>query len=61
MSATGAQATVGLGGAQPVVGREQARDLRPDLTVPNGQAMDKVDGFAVDAAASAGSRRVATT
>lgn len=39
-----------LGGALPVVTKELVRDLMPDLMVLNGYAMDKVEGFAIDAA-----------
>jgi len=39
-----------LGGPLPVVKKELVRDLLPDLMVLNGYAMDKVEGFAIDAA-----------
>ncbi len=39
-----------LGGDLPVVTKELVRDLLPDLSVLNGYAVDKVEGFAVDAA-----------
>jgi hypothetical protein len=39
-----------LGGTLPVVEKELVRDLLPDLMVLNGYAMDKVEGFAIDAA-----------
>jgi hypothetical protein len=39
-----------LDGDLPVVEKELVRDLLPDLMVLNGYAMDKVEGFAIDAA-----------
>jgi hypothetical protein len=39
-----------LGGPLPVVTKELVRDLLPDLAVLNGYAMDKIEGFAIDAA-----------
>ncbi len=39
-----------LGGALPVVAKEQVRDLLPDLAVLNGYAVDKIEGFAIDSA-----------
>ncbi|QYK41648.1 MAG: esterase-like activity of phytase family protein [Paracoccaceae bacterium] len=39
-----------LGGPLPVVTKEEVRDLLPDLMVLNGYTMDKVEGFAIDAA-----------
>ncbi|MDP4031324.1 MAG: esterase-like activity of phytase family protein, partial [Pseudorhodobacter sp.] len=39
-----------LGGTLPVVTKELVRDFLPDLAVLNGYAMDKVEGFAIDAA-----------
>ncbi len=39
-----------LGSPLPVVSKELVHDLLPDLMVLNGYAMDKVEGFAVDAA-----------
>lgn len=39
-----------LGSPLPVVTKELVRDLLPDLMVLNGYAMDKVEGFAIDAA-----------
>lgn len=39
-----------LGGALPVVRKELVRDLLPDLAVTRGFAVDKIEGFAVDAA-----------
>jgi hypothetical protein len=39
-----------LGGPLPVVTKEPVRDLLPDLAVLNGYAMDKIEGFAIDAA-----------
>ncbi|NUB46011.1 esterase-like activity of phytase family protein [Fertoebacter nigrum] len=39
-----------LGGALPVVTKELVRDFLPDLMVLNGYAMDKIEGFAIDAA-----------
>ncbi|MCP8895605.1 esterase-like activity of phytase family protein [Shinella daejeonensis] len=41
----------GLGGELPVVTKEEVRDLLPDLkSATNGYVVDKVEGFAVDAA-----------
>ncbi|WP_101340493.1 esterase-like activity of phytase family protein [Cereibacter azotoformans] len=39
-----------LGGALPLVTKETVRDLIPDLEVLNGYVVDKVEGFAIDAA-----------
>ena len=39
-----------LGGALPVVTKELVRDFLPDLAVPNGYTVDKIEGFAIDAA-----------
>ena len=39
-----------LDGALPVVEKGLVRDLLPDLKVLNGYVMDKVEGFAIDAA-----------
>ncbi|MFC3071864.1 esterase-like activity of phytase family protein [Shinella pollutisoli] len=39
-----------LGGELPVVGKEEVRDLISDLKAANGYVVDKVEGFAVDAA-----------
>lgn len=39
-----------LGGALPVVTKELAHDFLPDLQAQNGYVVDKVEGFAVDAA-----------
>ncbi|MQW73157.1 alkaline phosphatase [Sinorhizobium medicae] len=39
-----------LGGALPVLKKEEVRDLIPDLKSLNGYVADKVEGFAVDAA-----------
>ena len=39
-----------LGEALPVVKKEIVRDLLPDLAVLNGYTVDKVEGFAIDAA-----------
>lgn len=39
-----------LGSPLPVVSKELVHDLLPDLMALNGYAMDKVEGFAVDAA-----------
>ncbi|MCU0901949.1 MAG: esterase-like activity of phytase family protein [Cypionkella sp.] len=39
-----------LGGTLPVVTKELVRDLLPDLGVLNGYAVDKIEGFAIDAA-----------
>ena len=39
-----------LGGELPVVKKEEVRDLIPDLKAANGYVVDKVEGFAVDAA-----------
>ena len=41
---------VALGETLPVVSKELVRDLLPDLGVLNGYAVDKVEGFAIDAA-----------
>jgi Esterase-like activity of phytase len=39
-----------LGGTLPVVAKEVVRDLIPDLAATNGVIVEKVEGFAVDAA-----------
>ena len=39
-----------LGGTLPVVDKELARDFLPDLTATGGYAVDKIEGFAIDAA-----------
>ena len=39
-----------LGGPLPVVRKEMVRDLLPDLGITRGFAVDKIEGFAVDAA-----------
>lgn len=39
-----------LGETLPVVKKEEVRDLMPDLKAPNGYVVDKVEGFAIDAA-----------
>ncbi|MBB5043170.1 esterase-like activity of phytase family protein [Shinella fusca] len=39
-----------LGGELPVVRKEEVRDLIPDLKAGNGYVVDKVEGFAIDAA-----------
>ncbi|WP_313522453.1 esterase-like activity of phytase family protein [Shinella sp.] len=39
-----------LGGELPVVKKEEVRDLIPDLKATNGYVVDKVEGFAIDAA-----------
>ncbi|PST25588.1 esterase-like activity of phytase family protein [Mesorhizobium plurifarium] len=41
---------VALNGELPVVKKEEVRDLIPDLKSLNGYVVDKVEGFAVDAA-----------
>jgi DNA-binding beta-propeller fold protein YncE len=38
------------GGTLPVVTKELVRDLLPDLATTNGYVVDKVEGFAIDAA-----------
>lgn len=38
-----------LGSALPVVTKELVRDLLPDLGMLNGYAVDKIEGFAIDA------------
>ena len=40
----------GLGDPLPVVTKELVRDLIPDLKAQNGYVLDKVEGFAIDAA-----------
>lgn len=42
-----------LGGGLPVVGKEEVHDFIPDLQGFNGYVVDKVEGFAVDAAGQA--------
>jgi hypothetical protein len=39
-----------LGGPLPVVRKEEVRDLLPDLKASSGYVLDKVEGFAIDAA-----------
>lgn len=39
-----------LGGALPVVSKELVHDFLPDLAVTNGYAVDKIEGFTIDAA-----------
>jgi hypothetical protein len=39
-----------LGGELPLVSKEVVRDFLPDLAVPNGYVVDKLEGFAIDAA-----------
>ncbi|MDP2620472.1 MAG: esterase-like activity of phytase family protein [Hyphomicrobiales bacterium] len=39
-----------LGGELPVVGKEEVRDFIPDLTKTGGYVVDKIEGFAIDAA-----------
>jgi hypothetical protein len=39
-----------LGGALPVVTKEVIRDFLPDLAATNGYVVDKIEGFAIDAA-----------
>lgn len=39
-----------LGGPLPVVTKEEVRDFLPDLKALNGYVVDKIEGFAVDAA-----------
>ena len=43
-------APVALGETLPVVTKELVRDLIPDLQAQNGYVVDKVEGFAIDAA-----------
>ncbi len=43
-------APVELGGTLPVVKKELVRDLVPDLAARKGYVVDKVEGFAIDAA-----------
>ncbi|MBL0405897.1 esterase-like activity of phytase family protein [Microvirga aerilata] len=42
-----------LGGELPLVQKTLVRDLPPDLKAPKGYVLDKVEGFAVDAAGDA--------
>ncbi|MEO5613716.1 MAG: esterase-like activity of phytase family protein [Cypionkella sp.] len=42
-----------LGGTLPIVKKELVRDLVPDLAVLKGYVVDKVEGFAIDAAGQA--------
>lgn len=42
-----------LGGELPLVQKTLVRDLLPDLKAPKGYVLDKVEGFAVDAAGDA--------
>jgi hypothetical protein len=44
---------VGLGGELPLVQKTLVRDLLPDLKAAKGYVLDKVEGFAVDAAGDA--------
>jgi sugar lactone lactonase YvrE len=45
---------VAIGAAEvPVVKKTLLRDLLPELTAPNGYVLDKVEGFAIDAAGTA--------
>ena len=44
---------VALGGELPLVKKTELRDLLPDLKAPKGYVLDKVEGFAVDAAGDA--------
>ncbi len=39
-----------LGGTLPVVAKELVHDFLPDLAVTHGYAVDKIEGFAIDAA-----------
>ena len=39
-----------LGGELPVVSKEEVRDFMPDLAAPKGYIVDKIEGFAIDAA-----------
>ena len=39
-----------LGGTLPVVAKEPVHDFLPDLAVTHGYAVDKIEGFAIDAA-----------
>ena len=48
--ALGDLAPAALGGALPVVKKELVRDLLPDLGVLKGYNVDKIEGFAIDAA-----------
>ncbi|WP_230531601.1 esterase-like activity of phytase family protein [Microvirga roseola] len=43
----------GLGGELPLVKKTELRDLMPDLKAPKGYALDKVEGFTIDAAGDA--------
>ena len=42
-----------LGGSLPVVAKHEVRDLIPDLQSLHGYTVDKVEGFAIDAAGNA--------
>jgi len=42
-----------LGGELPVVAKEEVRDFIPDLKSTNGYMVDKLEGFAIDAAGNA--------
>ncbi len=42
-----------LGGALPVVSKEEVHDFLPDLAAPGGYIVDKLEGFTVDAAGEA--------
>jgi hypothetical protein len=48
--AASAMVPADLGSVLPVVLKELVRDMLPDLAVLNGYAVDKIEGFAVDAA-----------
>lgn len=48
--AASAMVPADLGSVLPVVSKELVRDMLPDLAVLNGYAVEKVEGFAVDAA-----------
>jgi len=42
-----------LGGELPLVGKEEVRDFIPDLKSTGGYVVDKIEGFAIDAAGNA--------
>ncbi|MNY76871.1 hypothetical protein D3C86_2165930 [compost metagenome] len=44
---------VALGGELPLVKKTELRDLLPDLKAAKGYVLDKVEGFAIDAAGDA--------
>jgi hypothetical protein len=48
--AASAMVPADLGSVLPVVSKELVRDMLPDLAVLNGYAVDKIEGFAIDAA-----------